>query len=201
MMQKKLIFAYYKPQLLVPIIGLLWSVSSWGLSMIWGYGILQGTGPSAIVMLFLAVYEKWLWKFPILKFGNTMPNLNGKYSGKLSFHWNDTNKTKSCEIEIKQTCSNIKVKSVFKKDNENSTQSVSTEAFIKTDEAGDQHLYFYYHNIGSCKHGDTLNQHDGMNVLEIINEGNKIILKGYYFTNRNPQTKGCIEVTRIEGDK
>jgi len=198
----KLTFAYYKPQFLVPIIGILWSVSSWGLSMIWGYGILQGTGPSAIVMLFFAVYEKWLWKFPILKFGNTMPNLNGEYSGNIVFHWDGANKTKFCGIEIKQTCSNIKVKSVFKRDNENSTQSVSTEAFIKTDEAGDQHLYFYYHNIGSCKHGDTLNQHDGMNVLEIINEGNKIILKGYYFTNRNPQTKGCIEVTRrIEGDK
>lgn len=198
----KLTFAYYKPQFLVPIIGLLWSVSSWGLSMIWGYGILQGTGPSAIIMLFLAVYEKWLWKFPILKLGNTMPNLNGKYSGNIAFHWDGANKTKSCEIEIKQTCSNIKVKSVFKRDNENSTQSVSTEAFIKTDKAGDQHLYFYYHNIGSCKNGDTLGPHDGMNVLEIINEGKKTILRGYYFTNRNPQTKGCMELTRIiEGNK
>ncbi|MBI9108663.1 MAG: hypothetical protein JEZ04_18100 [Spirochaetales bacterium] len=192
-------FTNYRPQVLIPFIGLLWTISSWALSGLWGYGVLQGTGPTAIVMLFLAAYDNLLWKLPILNLMNTIPNLNGKYIGDISFHWNGQDGDKSCNLEIKQTCSNIKVKSIFNKEDENDSQSISTEAFIKTDEAGDRHLYFYYHNRGSCKDGDTLDPHDGMNVLEILKEEKVVRLKGYYFTNRNPQTKGCMEVTKKSG--
>ncbi len=187
---------------MIPVIGILWSVSSWGLAKLWGYGFLQGIGPTAIVIFLLEVYDKWLWKFPVLNLMNTIPDLNGTYAGNIQYHYNESDDTKSCKLEIKQTCSNIKVKSFFSKDDENYTNSVSTEAFIKTDEAGDQSLYFYYHNLGSCKNGDTLNPHDGMNVLEISKDKKVIKLKGYYFTNRNPQTKGCMKATKIiKGDE
>lgn len=199
-MQLKL--TYYKPQRLVPVIGLLWAFSSWGLSKLWGYGFFQGIGPTAIVLGFLTLYDKYLWKLPILNMINIIPDLNGVYKGEIAYHYNGQDEIKSCELEIKHTCSSLKVKTIFTKDGENDTQSVSTEAFIKTDEAGDQHLYFYYHNLGSCKNGDTLDPHDGMNVLEILKDKEMITLKGYYFTNRNPQTKGCISVKRItRGDK
>jgi hypothetical protein len=96
----------------------------------------------------------------------------------------------------------IKVKTIFSKDGENDTQSFSTESFIKSDEAGDQHLYYYYQNRGSCQNGDTLDPHDGMNVLEILLSGEEIKLEGYYFTNRNPQTKGYMKVTKsTKGDE
>lgn len=195
-------FTYYKPQALIPVIGLLWAISSWGLAKLWGYGFLQGIGPTVIVMCFLTLYDKCLWKLPILNLINTIPNLNGVYNGEIAYHYNGRDCAKSCKMVIKQTCSITKVKSIFNKEGENDTQSVSTEAFIKTDEAGDQYLYFYYHNPGSCKNGDTLDPHDGMNVLEILKDEMAIKLKGYYFTNRNPQTKGCMEVTKItEGGK
>ncbi|MCK5580475.1 MAG: hypothetical protein KAJ18_04300 [Candidatus Omnitrophica bacterium] len=195
-------FTYYKPQVLIPGIGLLWAFSSWILAKFWGYGFLQGIGPTAIVMCFLSIYDKILWKYPVLNLMTTIPNLNGHYEGNISFYWNEENRTKASKMEIKQTCSNIKVTTIFSKENENSTQSVSTEAFIKTDEVGDQYLYFYYHNRGSCKDGDTLDPHDGMNVLKIMKNNNSITLPGYYFTNRNPQTKGCIEVSKIlKGEK
>ncbi len=195
-------FNNYKPQISIPVIGVLWAASSWLLAKLWGYGFLQGIGPTTIIVLFLTVYEKVLWKWPVFRFLNTVPNLNGVYQGEIAYHFNGKEETKNCRLEVKQTCSIIKVKSVFNKDGENDTQSVSTEAFIKTDEAGDQHLYFYYHNPGSCKNGDTLDSHDGMNILEILKDKNAVKLKGYYFTNRNPQTKGCMEVTKnIEGGK
>jgi len=189
-------FTYYKPELLVTIIGLLWPVLSWVLSKLWGYGFLQGFGPGVIVMGLLTLYDKYLWKLPVLNLLNNVPNLNGIYEGEIAYHYNEQDSTKSCRLEITQTCSNIKVKSIFNKDGENDTQSVSEEAFIKTDDVGDQHLYFYYHNQGSYKSGDTLDSHDGMNVLEILKEKETVKLKGYYFTNRNPQTKGCMEVTK-----
>lgn len=189
-------FTYYKPKALITTIGLLWPILSWALSKLWGYGFLQGIGPSVIVMGLLTLYDKYLWKLPVLNLLNNVPNLNGIYEGKIAYHYNEQDNTKSCRLEIKQTCSSIKVKSIFNKDGENDTQSVSREAFIKTDDVGDQHLYFYYHNQGSCKNGDTLDSHDGMNVLEILKEKETVKLKGYYFTNRNPQTKGCMEVTK-----
>lgn len=195
-------FTNYKPQALIPTIGLLWAVSSWGLSKLWGYGFLQGIGPTALVMGFLTFYDKYLWKLPVLELINTIPDLNGIYAGEIAYHYNGQDGTKSCRLEIKQTCSMIKVKTIFSKDGENDTQSVSTEAFIKADEAGDQRLYFYYHNAGSCKNGDTLDTHDGMNVLEILKENKMVKLKGYYFTSRNPQTKGCMEAIKTtEGGK
>ena len=195
-------FTYYKPEIAIPIIGFLWTASSWCLAKIWGYGFLQGIGPTTIVMLFLVLYDMWLWKLPVLNWMIKVPNLNGDYEGKISYFWDGQAGEKLCALVIKQSCSNIKVRCVFNKDGENETISFSTEAFIKTDEAGDQHLFIYYQNRGSCKNGDTLGQHDGMNVFEILREKKNIKLKGYYFTNRNPQTKGCIEVTKlIKGDK
>lgn len=195
-MQIKL--AYYKPQILFSALASLWAISSWALAKLWGYGLLQGTGPIVVIMFFLTLYDRWLWKWPILKLMNTVSDLNGNYEGEIDFYWNGQDMKKGCSMEIKQTCSNIKVKAIFNKEGENNTQSVSTEAFIKTDEAGDQHLFFYYHNRGSCKDGDTLDPHDGLNVLEILCKKKVITLKGYYFTNRNPQTKGRMEVTRIK---
>lgn len=70
-------------------------------------------------------------------------------------------------------------------------------ASVVTDEHGDQTLYFYYHNPGSCMSGDTLDSHDGMNVLRILRDKEATTLEGYYFTNRSPkQTKGCMKVTK-----
>ena len=198
----KINFTYYKPDILIPVIGLLWTASSWSLSKLWGYGFLQGIGPTAIVVVILTIYDKWLWKFPLLNLINSIPDLNGKYNGEIAFHWDGQDLSKACQLEIKQTCSIIKVKSSFSKEGENNSQSTSTDAFIKTDDAGDQHLYFYYHNPGSNKNGDTLDPHDGMNVVEILKNKKNICLKGYYFTNRNPQTKGCVKVNKIKnGEK
>lgn len=190
-------FTYYKSEILVPVVGILWASSSWILQLFWNNNLLQGFGPTAGVMLFLVLYDRWLWKIPLLRFMNTAPDLNGMYSGWVAYCYDGVDGTKKCILEIKQTCSIIKIKSIFNKDGENETQSVSMDAYITTDETQDQHLLFYYKNRGSCKAGDTLDQHDGMNVLEILKKGKSIRLKGYYFTNRNPQTKGCMEVVRI----
>ena len=189
----------YKVSLIVPLIGGLWSLSSWALSDLWGYGFFQGIGPSVIVMSFLGFYDQVLWKLPLFNLLNTIPDLNGRYEGRISFNYNNVDRHKDCVLCIKQSCSFIKVITTFTGNSESDTQSISNEAFIKTDELGDHHLYFYYHNRGSCKNGDTLNPHDGMNVLEIQREQRTIRLKGYYFTNRDPQTKGCLEAIKIQG--
>ena len=133
----------------------------------------------------------------MLNFLVRIPNLNGEYEGTVEYHWDGENQNKRCNLQIQQTASFIKIKCFFEREGENETSSESKKAFFDTDEMGKCSLYFYYQNRGSCKDGDTLDQHDGMTVLQVIKKGKDIKLEGYYFTNRNPQTKGCITVSKI----
>ena len=191
-------FRNYRATLLISLIGILWSLSSWVLSYLWNYGFLQGTAPTAIVLSLLYIYDQYLWKYPVFSLLVKIPNLNGKYNGTVSYHYEGKEQSKNCSLEIQQTASHIKVTSTFEKQgkSENRTTSESKEALFSQDEFDNHNLLFYYSNKGSCKAGDTLDQHDGFNRLEVKEAKNKIILDGYYFTNRNPQTKGKIEVTK-----
>lgn len=181
----------YKINILIPFVGLMWTTTSWLLSIFWGHGLFQGIGSTTLVILLLTIYENYLWNKPVLKVMSTAPNLIGKYIGKVSYNWQGQEQTKECKLEIKQTCSKIKIVTTFEKVGENPTESISTEAFFKTDTYGDQELYIYYRNNGSEKNGDTLNSHEGVNVLKIISDESGVTkLDGYYFTNRDPQTKG-----------
>lgn len=157
--------------------------------------------PTAITCALCGLYERKLWRLPIFSWLNTMPDIAGTYCGEIRFRFSgQSEQVKKCKLQIKQTCSRIKVECVFNREGEANTKSRSRVASILTDELGDHQLYFYYHNRGSCMSHDTLNAHDGMNVLDIVNENGSIRLEGYYFTNRDPQTKGCMTVTRLSGE-
>jgi hypothetical protein len=198
----KIDFKNYRSTWLIVIIGGLWILFSMILEEAWEVGIFYGLGPAAVIGVIFYCYDKWCWKWPVFKWLNKVPNLNGHYSGKITFNYDGEDREKECSLMIKQTCSQIKVTSIFNKDDENSTRSNSIEAFITQDEIGDKKLYFYYQNSGSCVNGDTLDQHDGVNVLDINFEKRKVVsLDGYYFTNRNPQTKGCMEVFKVNKEK
>lgn len=190
-------FTNYKPGFLISTIGILWLFCHWILSFFWQYEVFQGVAPILLVTSLLGLYNKWLWKFPVLNYMVKIPDLTGKYEGTVEYHWDGENQSKSCNLNIQQTASLIKVECSFEKEGENETFSESKKAFFDTDELGNCSLYFYYQNRGSGKGGDTLDQHDGMTVLQVIEEGKDIKLEGYYFTNRRTQTKGRIKVSKI----
>lgn len=177
-------FSNYKPTLMIPLIGVLWVGASWGLSKIWGYGFLQGIGPTAIVGGLLWAYDKWAWKWPVFSLLSKVPDIGGVYTGKVNYRFGDEAGEKDCTMRIKQTCSHIKV------------ESASKEAIITSDAIGDYELIFLYHNPGSQLSGDPLIAHDGTNILKISMNESSIRLSGYYYTNREPQTKGTIDVVR-----
>ena len=189
---------YYRVSFLIPVIALSWLAASYLLKKYaWPNDLLQGLGPGAVVLGLLTLYDLFMWKWPVLCWLNTVPNLNGAYSGNIQFNRTGEDEEIDCTLTVKQTCSKIKITSSFTKEHENSTRSTSFEAFIATDEVGDQTLYFYYHNPGSCMSGDTLDAHDGMNVLRIKQDKEGTTLDGYYFTNRSPeQTKGCMKASK-----
>lgn len=203
-MENSFNFANYRTRFLICTIGILWLLFCWILSFFWQYGVFHGIAPTFLVAIFFCVYDKWLWKIPMLNFLVSIPDLNGEYKGAVEYYWGDKNQNKNCNLHIQQTASFVKVKCFFQKEGENETLSESKKAFFDTDEVGNCSLYFYYQNRGSRKNGDTLDQHDGMTIFEVTKTGKDIKLEGHYFTNRNPQTKGCIAVSKIilpEADK
>ena len=187
--------SYYKPRLLIIVIIGLSVVINWLLSYLCD-GLFQDWGFSGIILLILYIYNRWLWEYPVLNYLVDVPNLNGEYKGTIEYNYKDSDEIKECFAEIKQTASHIRIKSFFTKKDENSTISLSKGAFFLKDSLGDYCLGFYYQNLGSCKNGDTLNQHEGFNYLSIKIEKGKTVLEGYYFTNRG--TKGCIKLIKTK---
>lgn len=174
-------------------------VLSYGLSMLWENDLFQGVGPAVIAGGLLALYDSYLWKYPVFRILCTVPNLNGVYEGGIQYKLKGKDSWKDCTIAIKQTCSNLKIKADFKRPGEDDTQSESRVSVIKTDEVGEHKIYFLYHNGGSHKSDTILDAHDGVNILNVEIEDTVICLKGHYFTNREQQTKGTIEVSMKKG--
>ncbi len=193
-------FRYYKNNYIFPIIVLSFIGINKGLACLWAYDLFQGVGAFSIIGVAITSYDKYWEKLKWIQFLTSVPDINGTYTGSIQYHWDGEDGTKACDLEIKQTASRLKVTSIFFREGENDTRSESTEAYIKTDEHGYHKLYVYYHNRGSNQNGDTLNAHDGMNVFDIKSTDNNIQLEGYYFTNRDPQTKGSISVTQKQGE-
>ncbi len=190
-------FSNYKPRLFVMAVGALWAGASAVLSKLWGHGAFHGVGPTAIVFAVLIAYDKWAWRWPIFSLLTTATDLAGVYEGHIHFTRNDQTTAKQCRMHIKQSLSRIKVTCDFTKAGDPDTTSVSEEALLRFDDHGDHQLIFIYRNEGSNLSGDSLGEHQGTNVLTVIRALDGIRLRGFYYTNREPQTKGRIEVRRL----
>ena len=192
-------FSNYRPTFLIPIIGLLWMAYSYALSYIWGYGFFQGLGPTYLVLATLCAYDKWLWRYPVLKLLVRTPDIAGRYEGIVKFDRDGIDKTKDCILEIRQTASFTTLTYFFQNDVERDTTSKSKECFFKYDNTGFCNLLYYYQNEGSGMYEDSLGAHEGFCNLDIIKGKTGMELKGFYFTNR--KTKGRLEVFQVINNK
>lgn len=157
---------------------------------------------SVIVLMILKFYNKHLWK---LKFFNHLvwiPNIKGRYEGEIYFtHPISKEKTTMKSIVIvHQTASVVKINSFFKKlDGTNTTPSESKVANIVKEDDNSFSLVYTYENKGT-QGSDEFSPHYGTNHLKFIDTGKEKILTGYYYTNRNPQTKGEMKVKYINNN-
>lgn len=152
----------------------------------------------SILGLFFVFYNQYLWKWPVFKLLMDVPDMTGRYEGKVKYLWNGINSEKKCYIEIAQTASKIKVHSYFSDGINENTFSKSLVEEIKHEEDGFYDIYLFYLNSGT-KQNNGLDCHEGANKLRFIagENGSSNQLLGYYFTNRQTQTKGEIEGTLI----
>lgn len=151
-----------------------------------------------ILGIFFYIYNQHLWKLPFFSFLMKVPDMTGRYQGKVKYKWENINQEKDCFIEINQTASKIKVHSYFSKHGNENTSSKSLIEDIKQDEDGYFDIYLFYINGGTKQNGE-LDCHEGANKLRFIpsKHGTDKRLIGHYFTNRQIQTRGEMEATFI----
>lgn len=188
-------FRYLKPRVLLSLVALL-TISLYltnkYLADSFGYNL---SATSIIVGAFWLL-DRYLWKYPPFKWLYWVPDMSGRYEGVIRYINPITSSSdhKRCVVEVFQTGSKLKVKCFFQhqaKDEPSASKSL-VESIIK--EGDDCYsLVFTYLNRGIRIHGQG-QPHYGTNILKFINNGEGKFLKGYYYTNRDPQTKGVMEV-------
>ena len=133
------------------------------------------------------IFNKWLWKccswFGLINF----PNIEGKWKGHLiSSH--DKKRKVDATLVIKQTATHIKIQGQFKQSK--SVSICETFAFSEIDQS--IALYYFYKN--DPNQHEELKEHEGAMKL-VYNKKNKI-LSGYYWTGKDRQTYGTMELNK-----
>lgn len=145
----------------------------------------------AIFSVLYAIFNNWIWKNKYMKKIHKIPDLNGVWHGEFISSFKDDfgNKiTGTCDMKIKQTWSKISIECNF-----NLSESHSKTAVISNDSNGIQ-LKFEYSNKPNKTVDENLKEHSGYNTLTYDEE--RETLKGEYYTNRNRETYGIINVSR-----
>lgn len=197
---------FYKISILIPailvlasIFDLLFNFIAPFITILSNQLILKAPSNAVLIIGVLALYNKTLWKYPIFRKLVTVPNLNGRYEGKLISEYTDDNGNKIekyCIIEITQTASSIKVYSYFEHDNDllKNSSSISNLEDIYCGNDNFYHIRFIYQNKGSNTK-DGFKKHDGFNDLKYFPDTKALM--GPYFTDPERQNKGLIEVRYI----
>lgn len=146
------------------------------------------------VCLFFINKTAWKWRiksFYLFKWLVPVPNLNGRYTGKLISTFENKGIEKKCVVEIFQTASEINIRSFFA-DKDSNLQTSLSESFSETivKQRNDSYcIDFIFSNEPNVLESN-LNIHGGAMKLHYYEDTNT--LKGEYFNKRGNQ--GTIEV-------
>ena len=156
--------------------------------------------PMMVISFVLFLINKYLWKYPWMRWLIDIPNLNGRYVGELtsSFTGPDGQQVKKdCVIEIKQDASGIHV-STYYADKGTKVQTSKAgsiaEEIIKEKKGIFSLLYIFSNEPDGML--EALNKHDGTAKFAYL--ADKKELAGEYYNHR--LNKGTIRVA-FEGKK
>jgi len=197
-------FQYFKPGVLPSVILMLGTLVSILISkliplFVTTTGISYYHFPTAgtVAVMLLWIVTEFLWdKKPFVYLFN-MPVLQGRYEGYIYYIHpiSGHEERKKCAIEIIQSGSKVKVNSYFQYQNgAEKSPSTSMVETIKKEPDGSYTIVFTYLNKGIP---GKFQEHSGTNILRFIKNDDGQLLKGDYYTNREPQTKGRIKVKFI----
>ena len=115
---------------------------------------------SALVIMLLTCYNQYLWRFPILNKLVKVPDMGGRYKGKISYEFQGVPGEKDCAVEVKQNASSVKIQLYTTNDNNEKTSSQSLVEDIQLTPSGFFEVYYFYLNSGTKMNGG-LDCHEG----------------------------------------
>lgn len=200
-MNKGNLFRYYKSSAVIGFIflsgSIIGGILTWGIKLINSWTDLnyfQYPSASVIVGLLVLWIDLYLWKFPPFNLLFQIPNISGRYEGYINYlnPITKVDEEKKCVIEVFQTGSKVKFNCYFKK--LNSKEKTKSESLVETilkNDDGTVSLISTYRNHGLP---NQFQEHSGTSILTFVENENGRFLKGIYYTNREPQTKGEMDV-------
>lgn len=148
----------------------------------------------AVYALLFNLFDKCLWNKPVFRrLGIVMAdNLNGKWQGIINSSFDRFKKDIKAEIIIEQTATKIKICGIFDK-----SKSVSIhENFSRSEIDNKMALFYFFRNEPKYDAVETMAIHEGS--AKLIYDEEKDALEGYYYSGRDRNNHGRIEVKRIK---
>jgi len=161
------------------------------------FGMVYSVSPIIVFGFFYAIFywiiDTWGWKNKIIQMKYKIPNLNGKWTGKLISKYEEK-KDENTEVELKEINIEIKIKQTWKKISiiliaEDSESRSLTTSIIQT--SGKWQINYQYLNEPKVHSSEEMIMHYGTAVLN-FDEKEKT-LKGYYY-NKERDTSGEINL-------
>lgn len=148
----------------------------------------------AVYGLLFYLFDKRFWNKPIFKqLGIVVADdLNGKWQGIVKSSYDNFKKDIKAELVIEQTATRIKICGTF-----DESKSVSVhENFSRSEIDNKMALFYFFRNEPKYDAVETMAIHEGS--AKLIHDEEKDTLEGYYYSGRDRNNHGTIEVKRIK---
>ena len=162
----------------------------------------------AIFGLLYTTFDRFLWRWPLVRQFTSPPNLNGEWVGEINSSYQpeaedtDDHRTPDggqpidgeTQMSISQRWSSIEVEVT----NPGSSRSESTSATFRTHKS-DPELLFTYVNKPIGEAASELSMHEGTNTLRYTQsvDGDDV-LEGEYYTDEQRNNHGTMRFNRVE---
>ncbi len=150
-----------------------------------------------IYSIFFWLFDNYLWKFSFFKRIGIIiaDDLNGKWVGVVKSSYDDFKTDIQAELNIKQTATRVKICGIF-----NQSKSVSVhENFSRSEIDDNVALFYFFRNEPKYDAVATMAIHEGS--AKLIYNKDKDELSGYYYSGRDRNNNGTIEVKRLKTKK
>ncbi len=148
----------------------------------------------AVYSILFWIFNNYLWKLSFFqKIGIVIADdLNGKWSGIAKSSYDKFKSDIKTELEIEQTATRIKICGTFKE-----SKSVSIhENFSRSEIDNKVALFYFFRNEPNYDAAETMSIHEGS--VKLIHDDIKDTLTGYYYSGRDRNNHGTIEVKRVK---
>lgn len=138
------------------------------------------------------IFNNYLWKLRLFRAMGIViaDDLNGKWEGVAKSSYDNFKSNIKTEIEIEQSATKIKICGNFKE-----SRSVSIhENFSRSEIENKVALFYFFRNEPNYDATETMSIHEGSTKL--IYDKQKDTLEGYYYSGRDRNNHGTIEVRR-----